>query len=147
MKIDSAIARWRAARYITLGAIVVAGTMSTAAAVTQMLVCDQMHQGPPVRSYSKYEGIGVELDREGDTFVVDHVFPGTPAQGKLHAGAVLLSVDGESPEHMQGWSKRIRGEAGTTVELEVMYPDAPYPSKSRPHTVVIERSVIRLGTR
>lgn len=139
MKIDSsALARWRTARRIALGAIVIAGTMSTAAAVAHRVAdhpCNGAHARTNIETFS---GIGVELTRDGDDFVVARVFPGTPADGKLFAGAVLLSVDGESPRHMRQWANMIRGEQGTSVELEVAYPC------SGPDTVVIERDLIRV---
>ena len=141
MKIDStALNRWRIARRITLGAIVVAGTMSTAAAVAQRVAdhpC-QSRAKANIQSYYTYSGIGVELTRDGNDLVVARVFPGTPADGKLYPGAVLMSVDGETPRHMQQWTNRIRGEQGTKVEIEVMYPC------SGPDTVVLERDVIRV---
>lgn len=142
MKIDSsALARWRTARRITLGAIVVAGTMSTAAAVAQRVAhhpC-QAHARAQFQSHYTYSGIGVELAQDGDDFVVARVFPGTPADGKLFPGAVLMSVDGDSPRHMQQWTNRIRGEQGTTVEIEVVYP-----CSSRHKTVELERDVVRV---
>ncbi|KIG17094.1 hypothetical protein DB30_03691 [Enhygromyxa salina] len=141
MKTDSsALNRWRIARRITLGAIVVAGTMTTAAAIAQRVAehpCS-MSQRANVQSYYSYSGIGVELTQDGSDFVVARVFPGSPADGKLFPGAVLLTVDGESPDHMRQWTNLIRGEQGTPVELEVVYPCSGHD------TVVLERAVVRL---
>ena len=141
MKNDSpALTRWRIARRLTLGAIVVAGTMATASAVAHRLAdhpCGA-HVRADVQSYYSYSGIGVELTQDGEDFVVARVFPGTPADGKLFPGAVLISVDGESPRHMQQWTARIRGEQGSTVELEVAYPCSGHD------TVEIERDVVRV---
>lgn len=138
MKIDSSvIARWRTARRITLGAIVIAGTMSTAAAVSYRLAehpCGHAR----AQGYYTYSGIGVELTQDGRDFVVARVFPGSPADGVLYPGAVLLSVDGESPRNMQQWTASIRGEQGTAVELEVVYPC------SGQETVELERDIIRV---
>ena len=142
-KIDStALYRWRTARRITLGAIVVAGTMATAAAVANRVAdhpCSSGHHYY-AGTYS-YSGIGVELTQNGDEFVVVRVFPNTPAAGKLLAGAVLLSVDGERPADMQQWTARIRGKQGTKVELEVAYPCSGH------ETVVLERGIVRLDSR
>jgi C-terminal processing protease CtpA/Prc len=142
-KIDSNVLhRWRTARRITLGAIVVAGTMATAAAVAHRVAdhpCSSGHHSY-AGTYS-YSGIGVELTQDGDDFVVVRVFPNTPADGKLQEGAVLLSVDGERPDDMQEWTARIRGERGTEVELEVAYPCSGHD------TVVIERDIVRLSER
>lgn len=139
MKIDSsAIARWRTARRITLGAIVIAGTMSTAAAVTQRMAHHPCSQARVHHQEYSYSGIGVELTQDGRDFVVARVFPGSPSDGVLYPGAVLLSVDGEKPHSMQQWTRRIRGEQGSTVELEVMYPC------SGKQTIEIERDIVRV---
>lgn len=133
--------RWRIARRITLGAIVVAGTMATAAAVTHRVATHPCGGGhAQVNTYS-YSGIGVELTQDGEDFVVARVFPNTPADGKLQPGAVLLSVDGERPETMQQWTARIRGEQGSEIELEVAYPCSGHD------TVVLERDLIQLRQR
>jgi C-terminal processing protease CtpA/Prc len=144
MKIDSSVlASWRTARRITLGAIVIAGTMTTAAAVAQRVAqhpCSRAHVRAqvPVQSVYTYSGIGVELTQDGEDFVVARVFPGSPADGKLYEGAVLLGVDGESPRHMQQWVGMIRGEQGSSVELEVVYPCSGH------ETVVIERDIVHV---
>lgn len=141
MSNDTILARWRTARRITLAAIVVAGTMATATAVTHRIGQAGPCHGKRQQQHADltYSGIGVSLTVDGDEFVVRHVFPGTPAAGKLHPGAVLISVDGESPETMEGWSELIRGEAGTEVELEVAYPC------SGRETVELERAIIHLN--
>lgn len=141
---SSALARWRIARRITLGAIVIAGTMTTAAAVAQRVAghpCSMSHASharADVQSHYTYSGIGVELTQDGSDFVVARVFPGSPAEGKLYPGAVLVSVDGESPDHMQQWTNKIRGQQGTPVELEVTYPCSGHD------TVTLERAVVRI---
>ena len=141
---SSVLVRWRTARRISLGAIVIAGTMSTAAAVAHRVAEHPCHEG---RAFAHgvhedgtytYSGIGVELTRDGDSYVVSRVFPGTPAFDKLHPGATLLSVDGERPDDMREWTRAIRGEQGTEVELEVAYPC------SGTDTVVLERDVIKI---
>jgi C-terminal processing protease CtpA/Prc len=131
------LARWLTARRITLAAIVIAGTMATAATVAQRIGQGPCHGSRHQGDYT-YSGIGVSLTTDGDDFVVRHVFPGTPADGKIHPGAVLLSVDGETPDTMEGWSHRIRGEAGTEVELEVAYPCSGH------ETVELERAVVQV---
>ncbi|MCA9683389.1 MAG: hypothetical protein KC457_14415 [Myxococcales bacterium] len=143
MKTDpSAISRWRTARRLTLGAIVVAGTMSTAAAVAHRVADHPCHSHAQTRtqvnSYYTYSGIGVELMQDGDDFIVSRVFPGTPADGKIFAGATLLQVDGQRPTDMRDFTRMIRGEAGTAVALEVAYPCEGH------ETVVIERAVVHI---
>ena len=140
-KLDTtALNRWRVARRVTLGAIVLAGTMATAATlITRMVDSPSCHRAEEVvTNYYTYPGIGVELAREGDNFVVHQVFDGTPAAGKLFPGATLVSVDGETPDSMQGWTSRIRGPEGTSVTLEVAYACSGHD------TVTLERDLIRL---
>jgi C-terminal processing protease CtpA/Prc len=139
MKIDSSVIhRWRIARRVTLGAIVIAGTMATASVVVQrMAMVDHGCRGAQDSSYT-YSGIGVELEKKGDEFVVRRVFEGSPADGKLFPGASLISVDGETPRHIRQWTNSIRGERGTSVELEVEYPC------SGRETVTLERDIVRV---
>lgn len=133
MSHDTILARWLTARRITLAAIVIAGTMATAATVAQ-----RIGHGPGCHRVGNhtYSGIGVLLTADGDDVVVRHVFPGTPAAGKIHPGGVVLSVDGERPETMDDWALAIKGEPGTDVELEIAYPC------SKTETVELERAVI-----
>jgi C-terminal processing protease CtpA/Prc len=138
MKIDSSVIhRWRIARRVTLGAIVIAGTMATATVVVQRMAMTHPCHGAQQGSYT-YSGIGVELGQEGEDFVVRRVFEDSPADGKLFPGAKLVSVDGETPRHMRHWTNEIRGERGTSVELEVEYPC------SGRETVTLERDIVRV---
>jgi predicted metalloprotease with PDZ domain len=140
MKIDSSVLhRWRIARRVTLGAIVIAGTMATASVVVQRMAGDHRCGGDRYGQGSyTYSGIGVELEQQGDEFVVRRVFPGSPADGKLYPGGQLISVNGETPSHMRHWTNEIRGEQGTSVELEVEYPC------SGRETVTLERDIVRV---
>ena len=137
---NPALHNWRIARRISLGAIVIAGTMATAAAVANRVADHPCHARAHHDEYS-YSGIGVELTQDGTDFVVARVFPGTPADGKLQVGAILLSANGEQPANMQDWTRMIRGAKGTEVELEVVYPCASH------ETVVIERDLVVLDER
>jgi carboxyl-terminal processing protease len=70
-----------------------------------------------------YVGIGAEVDTspEGLPMIVG-VFRGSPAeQAGLHAGDIVLTVDGVSTvgERLDETVSRVRGERGTTVTLEV----------------------------
>jgi PDZ domain-containing secreted protein len=133
------LARWLTARRITLSAIVIAGTMATAATVAQGIGKGPCHgRRHHQQADYTYSGIGVSLIMDGDEAVAQEVFPGSPAEGKIHPGAVLLSVDGETPDNAKDWSKMIKGEPGTEVELEVAYPC------SRRETVELERAVIHI---
>jgi carboxyl-terminal processing protease len=70
-----------------------------------------------------YVGIGAEVDTspEGLPMVVG-VFRGSPAEkGGLHAGDIMLTVDGKTTqgEDLETTISRVRGKAGTTVVLTV----------------------------
>jgi carboxyl-terminal processing protease len=70
-----------------------------------------------------YVGIGAEVDTspEGLPMVVG-VFRGSPAEkGGLHAGDIMLTVDGKTTqgEQLDETISRVRGKAGTTVVLTV----------------------------
>jgi C-terminal processing protease CtpA/Prc len=118
----SALARWRTARRAVLGAIVLAGSVVTSAAVmyrTGSSDCGAQHRVD--RAYT-YSGIGVVIERHQGDVVVRRVLRGSPATGKLNPGARLVAVDGENPPTIEAWAEAIRGEPGTTVELKVQYP-------------------------
>ncbi len=70
-----------------------------------------------------YVGIGVRIDTATDGLpVIDQVFKGSPAEkAGLKAGDELTEVDGKATsghdlDEVAGW---VRGEAGTTVRIEV----------------------------
>lgn len=118
----SALARWRTARRAVLGAIVLAGSVVTSAAVmyrTGSSDCGAQHRVD--RAYT-YSGIGVVIERHQGDVVVRRVLRGSPATGKLNPGARLVAVDGENPPTIEAWAEAIRGEPGSTVELKVQYP-------------------------
>jgi C-terminal processing protease CtpA/Prc len=121
-----------------LGAIVLAGAVATSTAVIRQTAYSGCHGHRVDRAYT-YSGIGVVIERDADEgATVKRVLPGSPADGRLHAGARLLSVDGEVPADVEGWASAIRGAPGTTVELEVAYPCGGHK------TIEIGRDVIRM---
>lgn len=133
------LARWRTARRVVLGAIVLAGSVATSATVLVRMAahdCAVYHHAD--RSFT-YSGIGVVIEREDQQVVVRRVLPGSPAEDTLRRGARLVSVDGMSPSSLEGWASAIRGAPGTTVDLEV-----DYPCGNAKKTVTIERDVIRM---
>ena len=77
-----------------------------------------------------YVGIGAEVDTNEEGLpVIVGVFRGSPAEeGGLKAGDVILTVDGEATagQALDDVISRVRGEAGTSVELTVRSgADAP----------------------
>ncbi len=123
----TSISRWRTARGIVLGAIILAGSMATSAAVMYRLAdsnCDQRvvhHKQIAERGFT-YSGIGAVIQQQGDEQVmIRHVLQNGPAHGLIRDGAYLISVDGKTPKTLQGWASALRGPAGTQVEVEVAY--------------------------
>ena len=132
------LARWRTARRAVLGAIVLAGSVVTSAAVMYRMAardCASYHRVD--RAYT-YSGIGVVIEREEGRVVVRRVLAGAPADGVLYPGARLVSVDGEAPASLESWAESIRGPAGTTVDVEVAYPCGGHK------TLQIERDIVRM---
>lgn len=130
--------RWRTARRAVLGAIVLAGSVVTSAAVMVRMAardCAPYHQ---MESAHTYSGIGVVIERERGQVVVRRVIRGAPADGVLFPGARLVAVDGETPTTLQDWTRTIRGEAGSSVTLEVAYPCGGHKH------LTIERDIVRL---
>lgn len=119
----TSISRWRTARRVILGSIVLAGAMATSAAVmyrfggtncraTQHRVVDNVY---------KYSGIGAVIQGRGDAVVVRSIIAGAPADGVIREGARLISVDGTYPNSVEEWASALRGPEGTSVTIEVAY--------------------------
>lgn len=133
------LARWRTARRAVLGAIVLAGSVVTSAAVMYRMGttdCGAYHRVD--RAYT-YSGIGVVIERHQGDIVVRRVLRGSPATGKLHPGARLVAVDGGDPPTLEAWAAAIRGAPGTTVDVEVAYPCGGTK------TVSITRDIVRMS--
>jgi carboxyl-terminal processing protease len=76
-------------------------------------------QQSAIRNDVRYAGIGARFNRE---LIVIEVFDESPAaEGGLRAGDQLVAVNGESVEGQTPTdaSRKVRGDAGTTVELTV----------------------------
>ncbi len=132
------LARWKTARRVVLGSIFLAGSVVTSAAVMYRMAaheCGAYHRVD--RAYT-YSGIGVVIERQDDQVVVQRVIPGAPAEDRLFPGARLISVDGRTPDTLEGWAEAIRGAPGTKVDLEVAYPCGGHKS------VTLERDLIRM---
>ncbi len=142
MSVDSTrstLARWRTARRAVLGAIVLAGSVVTSAAVMYRMGsvdCGAHHRVD--RAYT-YSGIGVVIERHKGDIVVRRVLRGSPATGKLHPGAHLVKVDGADPPTLESWAEAIRGAPGTTVDITVAYPCGGQK------VVTITRDIVRMA--
>lgn len=132
------LARWRTARRAVLGAVILAGSVVTSAAVMMRLGsqdCASYHRVD--RAYT-YSGIGVVIERHQGDVIVRRVLRGSPAQGKLFPGAHLVAVDGDDPATLEGWSAAIRGAPGSAVDIAVAYPCGGQK------TVSIQRDIVRM---
>lgn len=134
----TSLTRWRTARRVVLGAIVLAGSVATSAAVMYRMASHDCSSYRQVERAYTYSGIGVVIEREQGQVVVRRVLPDAPAEDKLFPGARLVAVDGESPATLEGWAEAIRGAPGTAVEIEVAYPCGGHK------TVTVGRDVIRV---
>lgn len=134
----ASISRWRTARSVVLGSIILAGSMATSAALMYRLAGPACSQRQEVERGYTYSGIGAVIQQHGGQVLVRQVIAGGPAEGLLRAGAVLETVDGESPRSVEEWANALRGPAGTVVSVEVSYPCGGH------ETLLIERQMIRV---
>lgn len=137
----STLVRWRTARRAVLGAIVLAGSVVTSAAVMMRLDsrdCSAHHVQRAERAYT-YSGIGVVIERHHGEVVVRRVLRGSPAEGLLRPGTRLTSVDDHDPPTLEGWASAIRGEPGTTVEIGIKH------RCGGEQTVAITRDIVRMA--
>lgn len=117
----TSVSRWRTARKIILGSIILAGSMATSAALLQRYGgADCKAHRVAERGYT-YSGIGAVIQQRGDSVIVRSVLPGAPADGVLKEGMHLISVDGVYPVSVEDWAATLRGPAGTSVTIEVAH--------------------------
>jgi len=135
----NSISRWRTARSVVLGSIILAGSMATSAALMYRMAgptCSQQKREIE-RGYT-YSGIGAVIQQHGDRVMVRQVITDGPADGLLREGAFLVAVDGVTPRSVEDFANALRGPAGSTVAVEVKYGCNSH------ETVIIERSMIRV---
>jgi C-terminal processing protease CtpA/Prc len=135
------LSRWMAARRLTLGVILLAGSMATSAAAVQQIAQKEARARSCVTNIEVYSGIGVHIVSRGERVEVVDLVPGGPSVGQLRPGAILVAADGAHPEDVLGWKHALTGEPGTKVTVEVAYPGLGH------ETVTIERAVIRTRAR
>ncbi len=78
-------------------------------------------------SAGSYSGIGITASLIEEQFVVVSVYEGSPAsQAGLLEGDIILAVDGVTTEGMSFAELivRVRGEEGTSVNLQILHSDA-----------------------
>ena len=70
----------------------------------------------------EYGGIGAIISQRGDTVFINEPYEGNPAQiYDLRAGDAIIAINGESmiKKSVSDVSANLKGEAGTTLELEL----------------------------
>jgi carboxyl-terminal processing protease len=93
----------------------------------------------------KFVGIGVDVavvSNKGRKQVrIKQVYPGAPADGKLHPEEIIVSIDGQTldPAAPGAFVAKLQGEPGTKVELVVT--DAPGGMKRK---VTVERQAVSI---
>jgi carboxyl-terminal processing protease len=94
----------------------------------------------------KFVGIGIDVvvldnGKGGKQLVIAKVYPGSPAAEKVFPNDVILSIDGQAPDPAAPAAlvARLQGEAGTTVELEVV---ALMSSAGMRRKVKVERQAV-----
>lgn len=88
----------------------------------------------------EYAGIGAVIQQNGDTVIVANPQEGRPAQvAGLRAGDAILKVNGESmiKKTVSQVSEKLRGQANTDIEVEVLRP-----YESEPRTFSFKRNKI-----
>jgi hypothetical protein len=137
----TSISRWRTARKIILGSIILAGSMATSAALLQRYAgtnCKAQRTVAVAERGYTYSGIGAVIQQRGEFVVVRDVLPGAPADGVLREGMHLVSVDGMYPVSVEDWAAALRGPSGTSVTIEVA-------TRCSGHKfVTLERQLIRV---
>jgi carboxyl-terminal processing protease len=92
------------------------------------------------RNDERYEGIGVSF--RGKNYVILEVFPGSPAEAAgLRTGDQIVGADGYdlSGTELEEGRRRIRGPAGTSVELRIRRASQP-----EPFSVIVPRAEIKI---
>ncbi|MBW7883150.1 MAG: S41 family peptidase [Caldilineaceae bacterium] len=87
-----------------------------------------------------FEGIGAYVEQKDGKFRIVAPIHGSPAEeAGILAGDVVLMVNGEDIVDLPEWEiiSRIRGPAGSTVELTVLHPEA-----TEPVTILVTRGKI-----
>lgn len=92
--------------------------------------------------HGNYEGIGVEISKQGEHIVVVTTYEGSPAQkAGIRASDMILEVNGESTIGMStlDLSARVKGPKGTAVRLLILHS-----GEDSPVTMEIVRDSIEL---
>lgn len=92
------------------------------------------------RNDERYEGIGVSF--RGKNYVIMEVFPGSPAEAAgIRSGDQIVGADGFdlTGTELEEGRRRIRGPAGTEVQLRIRRASIP-----EPFLIVVPRAQIKI---
>jgi len=103
----------------------------------------------------EFEGVGLGVEKDSRGLLVVRVFDGSPAQrAGIHKNDVVVEVNGESiaGEATQVATGKIKGRAGTMVELTVLTPSTGKRrefelKRARIETPVVEGRIAKRGGR
>src|SRR3569623_1631566 len=93
---------------------------------------------------SQFGGIGIQITIEGGQLKILSPLVGSPAyRAGLQAGDAILEINGKSTERLaiDDAVKQLKGDVGTSVELEVQHPRG-----GSKETVKIDREIIQIET-
>ncbi len=93
---------------------------------------------------SQFGGIGIQIDVRHGRLIVVSPLVGSPAyRAGLQAGDVIMEIDGQSTADIDRDEavRRLKGEAGTSVEITLLHP----PGGER-RKVKIQREIIQIET-
>ena len=138
MDLDETLDRWRVAKRLCLGLIVMLGSLTATIALGQRALFDQQRAMTCHRTAQTetFGGVGILISPHPHGVFIEGVLPNLPADGVIQPGAVILAVDGVTPTNINEWTRNIRGRAGESVELRVAQPDGAI------ETLSIERELI-----
>lgn len=93
---------------------------------------------------NQFGGIGIQIDVRHGRLIVISPLVGSPAyRAGLQAGDVIVEIDGQSSADIDRDEaiRRLKGEAGTNVEIKLVHPP-----RSEQRKVTIQREIIHIET-
>ena len=90
----------------------------------------------------QYGGIGAMIRKSGENIIIAEPYENFPAtKAGLRAGDIILKIDGKDikGKSVQGMSDFLKGEPGSTFEMEIKRP-----GEDKPKTIQIKREKIQI---
>ena len=101
------------------------GMMGVLDAHSQFLNPEEL-QANEVRTEGVYSGVGVELQDRMDSITVARTVPGSPADGVLIPGDVIIRIDGASVATIDDASDALKGAPETAVSMQYRRDDSVF---------------------